>query len=325
MASNLKSPQTWADNVVSDSSLMSPVPTVGQSLLRTVTENETDHLSSGALGVGHKSFHSAMRATSFHFPENCSLAKKYWWFSLEQFISQRQLKTICTNDAKYHTFECLWGWEAKKLRQQESFEHGKVSTYLIWEQNAYALCSSCISLQYLFLLWKQFNSPKAALQVFLYAELALQKRSERAENRREKGSKVCSCNQPRRFCLQSHGTKSSPVTAALPLPAWATGQAVLCAPGWHRACPAVSLTGSGESRALRCIWNICVCLCCSHTFFLPCRFFFTVCGWNTLYKAQCKCVQRACISHWNLHKQVICISYVILENMQEKLQEEWRK
>lgn len=199
-ASNLKSPQTCADNVVSDSSPMSPIPTVGQSLLQTVTENETDRLSSGVLGVGHKSFHSAMRATSFHFPENCSLAKKYWWFSLEQFISQRQLKTICTNDAKYHTFEHLWGWEAKKLRQQESFEQNKVSTYLIWEQNAYALRTSCISLQYLFLLWKQFNSPKAVLQVLLCAELALQKRSERAENRREKGSKVCSCNQPRQFC-----------------------------------------------------------------------------------------------------------------------------
>lgn len=77
-ASNLKSPQTCTDNVVSDSSPMSPIPTVGQSLLQTVTENETDRLSSGVLGVGHKSFHSAMRATSFHFPENCSLAKKYW-------------------------------------------------------------------------------------------------------------------------------------------------------------------------------------------------------------------------------------------------------
>lgn len=109
---------TEADNSVSDSSPVSPVPTVGQSLLQTATENETDHLSSGVLGEGHKSFHSAMRVTSFHFPENCSLAKKYWWFSLEQFLSQRQLKTICTNDAKYHTFECLWNrgaWATTRL------------------------------------------------------------------------------------------------------------------------------------------------------------------------------------------------------------------
>ena len=187
-ASNLKSPWTWADNVVSDSSPTSPAPTVGQSLLQTVTENETDHLSSGALGAGHKSFHSAMRATSFHFPENCSLAKKYWWFSLQQFISQRQLKTICTNDAKYRTFECLWGWEAKKLGQQKSFEHDKVSTYLIWEQNACAWCASCVSLEYPFLPWKQFNSPRAVLQVALCAELALQKRSERG--RKQKGKKA---------------------------------------------------------------------------------------------------------------------------------------
>lgn len=77
-ASNLRSPRTWADHVGSDSSLMPPVPTVGQSLLQTVTENETDHLGSGALGAGHKSFHSATRATSFHCPENGSLAKKSW-------------------------------------------------------------------------------------------------------------------------------------------------------------------------------------------------------------------------------------------------------
>lgn len=33
-----------------------------------------------------------------------------------------------------------------------------------------------------------------------------------------------------------------------------------------------------------------------------------------------------CKEHaWNLHKQVICISCVILENVQEELLEEWRK
>lgn len=65
-----------------------------------------------------------------------------------------------------------------------------------------------------------------------------------------------------------------------------------------------------------CIWNICSCLCCSCTFFLLGRFFFCSHGWNTLCKAQCKCMQRAPVSPRNLHKQVICICYV------EKLQEE---
>jgi len=41
-----------------------------------------------------------------------------------------------------------------------------------------------------------------------------------------------------------------------------------------------------------------------------------------LHKAQHKHRQRVCISPWNLHKQVICVSYVTLENVQEKLQEE---
>lgn len=36
-------------------------------------------------------------------------------------------------------------------------------------------------------------------------------------------------------------------------------------------------------------------------------------------------MQKASISPWNLHKQVICVSYVILENVQEKFQEDWRK
>lgn len=76
--SNLRSPWTWADHVGSDSSRMSPVPTVGRSLLQTVTEKETGHLGSGALGAGHKSFHSATRATLFHCPENGSPAKKSW-------------------------------------------------------------------------------------------------------------------------------------------------------------------------------------------------------------------------------------------------------
>lgn len=153
--SNLKSPWTEADHAVSDSSPVSPEPAVGQSLLQTVMENEAGHLSSRVLGEGHKSFHSAMRATSLHFPKNRFLTKKYWWFSLEQFLAQRQLKTICTNDAKYHSLSV---YETEELgQQQDFFEHNHDSTYMIWEQKEHALHKSCPNLQHLFLPWKQFN------------------------------------------------------------------------------------------------------------------------------------------------------------------------
>lgn len=56
--------------------------------------------------------------------------------------------------------------------------------------------------------------------------------------------------------------------------------------------------------------------------FLPCRLVFTLCGWHMLHRAY-RQVQRACISPWNLHKQVTCFNCVLL--VQEKLQEGWRK
>lgn len=117
--------------------------------------------------------------------------------------------------------------------------------------------------------------------------------SERAENRREKGSQVCSCSQG-----------SSACRARASNPALGHGPGSLCS--WGHP--------GGGSRAMCCIWNICSCLCYSCTFFFffffTCGFFFSSHGWNVLCKAECKCMQRAPVSPWNLHKQVIWTSYV---------------